>query len=361
MDDWIPVHKNYKGEYELIYNHSKDRGEAWPCIAEKCYAKLFGSYQVDKFYYLIEFINILFGSILKVEEQCLLLWTSLEVSPKQSLVGMGISRMLTRISTQNWRQFLKGKNIIIRKNNKVVIHSYDETNTMVCAGVSGPDTEGVVGGHAYSIFGIFEDRNLNIPRLVKVRNPWGRADQGVWTGRWSPAWLKRHNMMKEAEMLKCGAGEFFIPIEDFLSIFCSVSICWDLGQDYEELHDTASWTPEMKTVEFFLTLESRGSVYIAISQKDRRQLRDELQSENTMLKIRLKIKKVVGHEDRDQEIYSSSFNPLRTLTYHKETPLERGTYKIVGQVLHLQQPEQSVFLRVASNTKIRLRRGCEVS
>ena len=39
------------------------------------------------------------------------------------------------------------------------------------------------GCHAYTILGTMEDKEQGIPRLVKVRNPWG--DDREWKGAWS--------------------------------------------------------------------------------------------------------------------------------------------------------------------------------
>ena len=39
------------------------------------------------------------------------------------------------------------------------------------------------GCHAYTILGAMEDKEQGIPRLVKVRNPWGNSNE--WKGAWS--------------------------------------------------------------------------------------------------------------------------------------------------------------------------------
>ena len=79
------------------------------------------------------------------------------------------------------------------------------------------------GSHAYTVFGVLEDAGLKIPRLVKLRNPWGEERSGVWRGRWSPVWVqqqtKRGKMAGEVvRLLQCGRGEFFLPFETFLEV-----------------------------------------------------------------------------------------------------------------------------------------------
>ena len=68
---------------------------------------------------------------------------------------------------------------------------FRESDTLVCAGTLCTDQklpQGLIAKHAYTIFGVYENKDLGIPRLVKLRNPHGR---GEWTGPWSPTWLEK--------------------------------------------------------------------------------------------------------------------------------------------------------------------------
>ena len=45
VDDYVPVVKNWDGSYKPVYANSMHEGEIWPCIFEKAWAKLVGTYE----------------------------------------------------------------------------------------------------------------------------------------------------------------------------------------------------------------------------------------------------------------------------------------------------------------------------
>ena len=201
----------------------------------------------------------------------------------------------------------------------------------------------MIDRHAYTIFGVMENKDLGIPRLVKLRNPHGR---GEWTGPWSPTWLEKYGKTREAELLQCVAGEFYLPYDVFIKNFFSMTICYSLGPSFTECQETGLWTRRKHRVEFTLTLTKDAEVFVAFSQTGRRQMRDEKESLRTLLRIRLCV--LLQHDYEDLEIFRGSYQELRTVTFHQRT-LDRGKYRIVGEVEKLDDMTQAVFLRVASH------------
>lgn len=101
----------------------------------------------------------------------------------------------------------------------------------MCAGTPGVDnftekggarkTGGIVPGHAYSVIACKEYNNI---RLLKVRNPWGQFE---WEGAWSDKSNKWTQEMIDAfqPSFDVNDGTFWISFKDFLSYFCSITVC----------------------------------------------------------------------------------------------------------------------------------------
>jgi len=79
---------------------------------------------------------------------------------------------------------------------------------------------GLITGHAYSLLGTVVLSGG--PKLVHVRNPWGREeykgpfrdDDPQWTDQWK----------KEAGMVAANDGAFFIPLSEYKKSFTTYSI-----------------------------------------------------------------------------------------------------------------------------------------
>lgn len=107
----------------------------------------------------------------------------------------------------------------------------DKTGWLMCAGTpgvdmwtegGGPDEEfGIVPGHAYSIIGAQQYKNI---RLLKVRNPWGQFE---WGGKWSDndeaSWTPELKRAFKPDF-NTEDGTFYMSYEDFFTYFESLTV-----------------------------------------------------------------------------------------------------------------------------------------
>ena len=168
------------------------------------------------------------------------------------------------------------------------------SDALVCAGTnSGTLTHGLIDSHAYSVFGVLEaDLETGRPRLIKLRNPWGERE---WTGAWSKVWLRRER--RDTQVLNTGPGEFYMRLEEFKRNFGLLTICHILGPTWREKQQRCEISPHCTRVEITLELEDRAETMIAFSQIGRRQLRDEMGTDDTLLEIRLDVYSALQDND----------------------------------------------------------------
>ena len=216
---------------------------------------------------------------------------------------------------------------------------FRQNRSLVCAGTDkGPARLGIVGGHAYSVFGVLdEDPDTDRPRLIKLRNPWGRED-GEWAGAWSKEWLSRN--LKECSELETGPGEFFMDLHDFRKHFSLLTFCLNLTNSWTERRRKSELTPISNRIEFKLELEERADTMISFSQMGRRQVRDVTRPAATFLNIRICLL-----DSEDVELVGDQYGKLRTKTVRKI--LTAGTYWIICEAEWVDRMTPT-FLRVAS-------------
>ena len=80
-----------------------------------------------------------------------------------------------------------------------------------------------------------------------------------------------------------------MELEEFQANFDLLTICTVLDESWRETQRRAEISPHRRTVEFRLELAERSDTMFAFSQLGRRQLRDEMGSEETLLNIRLSV------------------------------------------------------------------------
>ena len=199
---------------------------------------------------------------------------------------------------------------------------------------------GLVGPHAYSVFGVLEEDPLtDRPRLIKLRNPHGCRE---WSGSWSKKWIRRNGL--ESSVLHTGPGEFFMDLQDFLRNFRILTFCYIHGPNWRDKQRRTEISPDSTKVEFTLRLSQESETMISVSQMGRRQLRDEMRTEATLLNIKFS----VFPADTNKEIAGQKFLALRTRTFHKV--LKAGTHRIVAEAEKVDKMT-GIFLRVASTNK----------
>ena len=178
VDDYIPVNKITK---KPLFTYSKDEGEMWPCLMEKAYAKLQGSYShLDGGFPLSSLVDFTGGFPERY-------WGP----PGGVLAG--------RDEEQVWQA--------------LVTTFKQEREALVCTSTPAwVSKQGLLGGHAYTVTGarqLQEDQ-----RLVRVRNPWGQTE---WTGAFSKRWILNSGLNRATQnLLSTGGGEFWIPFKDYL-------------------------------------------------------------------------------------------------------------------------------------------------
>ncbi|XP_055875856.1 calpain-9-like isoform X2 [Biomphalaria glabrata] len=194
IDDYLPT----DGRLPIYCRNIERPNEFWPCLLEKAYAKLRGSYEA------------LDGG--KIQD---------------ALVDMtgGISEVID----------LQKKNQVSPELYNLLCTSY-QMRTLMGACIFKPENSppneielpnGLYNGHAYSITGFTQiPTGRGTVNLLRLRNPWGR---GEWRGAWSD---RSPEMAKLSEDLKYRLmyedkddGEFWISYEDFIRNFDEIQLC----------------------------------------------------------------------------------------------------------------------------------------
>ncbi|XP_068228201.1 calpain-5-like isoform X4 [Palaemon carinicauda] len=231
IDDLLPTI-----EGQLLFTHSREKGEFWCALLEKAYAKLHGSYEA------LEGGNL-----------------------SDALVDLtsGVSAHLDLTVGGYTDDFEKKKQLF-----KMMAKEMTEHALMCCAITPHSHEEaemrtsvGLVKGHAYGItacrkinigdtglFSIF--RGAQKIRMIRLKNPWGEKE---WNGAFSdgsPEWSK----VSASEREKLGLtfeddGEFWMTFDDFVEHFTDLSICFlintkllSLSKTWHETTFYGAWT-----------------------------------------------------------------------------------------------------------------------
>ena len=169
--DWVKVSVSekmpmYTRTNNLIYARSRDRGEIWPCVYEKAYAKWKTNYSGDT----PNILAIAGGDMVRATEE---------------LMGGTRYYYATRTTTHDNLWHKVRQNSISRKTfNPMTAWTYS-------SGTKSPDnvsynSANIAANHAYSVLG-WDYRHGQ--KYLILRNPWGRTESRVGTdnGFWA-AW-----------------------------------------------------------------------------------------------------------------------------------------------------------------------------
>nr|XP_056709342.1 calpain-13 [Euleptes europaea] len=222
IDDRLPV---LNGSYFSV--HPRSSNEFWPCLLEKAYAKLRGSYQKLHWGYISESLVDFTGGI-----QISFLIKKHHSNLYEIIAAAVKSRCLIACTTPG-----------------------EQT-------IGNPQLEnGLVSGHAYTVTWAEEVpyRGRN-ERLLRIWNPWG---QGEWRGPWSDGSMEWNEIpieYKNSLHRISNDGEFWLSYQDFIANFSYVCICNDVPTflDYEE-YGNAAWSLDMHVGQWPHGFSARGT------------------------------------------------------------------------------------------------------
>ncbi len=272
VDDYFPVNAQGKPAFAGSKN-----GELWVMLLEKAWAKVHGGFAVVEGGDSRESLAALTGAPVEY-------YRHRETSPEQL-----------------W-QMLK---------------SFDRANYVMCTGAD-KDVKGIVSKHAYTLANAFEftHEGKNV-RLLQIRNPWGCTEwQGAWGDQdsvWNSALNAKLNHVSKDD------GTFFMPFEDFYSIFIHsfVARCRD---------DFVISTHTFRQAEAFAAFKIKGSLegFISAYQISSRLGKSVLGKAYAVEKLKIELYKLEGTSLKlVKEAWQNAVGPA-----HLEIQLESGMYVV---------------------------------
>ncbi|XP_006835343.1 PREDICTED: calpain-13 [Chrysochloris asiatica] len=209
VDDRLPVWDQH--DY-LFIRPCKDNHEFWPCLLEKAYAKLHGSYFHLHYGYLPDALVDLTGGVV----------TTLKLPSSSS-------------------------NLMLMVKTAAQAGSLMACNTL---GQTCQDCEmdnGLVSSHAYTVTGAEQIQyRRGKEDIIRLWNPWGHTE---WKGSWSDGsqeWQETSDHRKDQLYKNKQDGEFWISCQDFQKNFNCLFICnrFPISLNHEnKLH--GSWSKMM--------------------------------------------------------------------------------------------------------------------
>jgi alpha-tubulin suppressor-like RCC1 family protein len=192
LDDIDPASADRNKHWSPAFSQARD-GELWPCILEKAWAKLHGSYQAIESGDPSSTLRDLTGAPSQFvscdDVDCdadspPLLWQAmLDADRKGYLMAAGMAASLTR------SEYVRA--------------------------------DGLIAGHCYGILKAV-DLGCAEQRLIKLRNPWGKTE---WTGDWSDSsTLWTAQLKKKLGFTAAEDGTFWMQLRDFANHFEGVHI-----------------------------------------------------------------------------------------------------------------------------------------
>lgn len=243
IDDYVPC---MKGSNKLAFSGPRAESgsvELWVVLAEKAWAKVYGSFQR------------LEGGFTKNA------LTDLTGAPVENV---DLEKPFA------WDRILEA----------------DQKNWVICASSFGSQTKqdsvselGLVQLHAYAVLTakIITTEDGVEHRLVLLRNPWGNTE---WTGdwsdsdpRWTPERLKEHNYEVADD------GRFWMTFNDFSAHFSEVSIC----HSFDTYHLNCVKHPLSYIALHRVTMNQQGDLYIMTCQRDKRHYSPSYKYSNSRL------------------------------------------------------------------------------
>ena len=219
-----------------VFANSENPTEMWPVLAEKAYAKLYGSYQAIEGGYVDSALVDMTGGVAERWD-----WAENEVTKEQIRDG------------SLWVKLLK----------------YAQAGYLLGAGSTMGDDDseanasdlGIVQSHAYSVLRVEQVDGL---QLLMLRNPWGRKG---WRGAWgnkSPMWDEPggRRLKQKLDYEDKDDGKFWMTWQDFTVNFSEMNICKVFASSEwteRSVHKDA-WSTQVQELQFaFTPLAAAGS------------------------------------------------------------------------------------------------------
>ncbi|GBG24151.1 Calpain-like protein [Hondaea fermentalgiana] len=305
VDDHAPYDEKTS---EFAFAHPKrDSGAGvWPCIVEKAWAKVCGSYAA-----------IAGGDA----------GNALEM-----LTGCYTQRYDTEDPATVWQAMTDAESQGFVMSATI----YDQPGDLEAS-------VGLVEMHAYTILGVHTIRAKGrVLKVLRIRNPWGRFE---WNGDWSDkSSLWTDSLRSEVGWTNENDGIFFIDLQDFSKTFSAVHICCIRKDDVRTNSKPALFCvpgPQPKRHEikdvllpsrracFQLTVPQSGAYTVGVHQRERRAINpsgnpEEGAADSDFAAVRVWL---VSHDDAASTIESSAFTIAKDV-YIPSASLKEGSYYV---------------------------------
>ncbi|XP_041373111.1 calpain-9-like isoform X2 [Gigantopelta aegis] len=196
IDDYLPT-----DGYNLIFGYNRERkDEFWSPLIEKAYAKLRGCYEALDGGKLQDSMVDFTGGISEV----------IDLKDKANIPG-DLYDLLYKAFSMN---SMMGGSIYQKQRS-----SPDQWETR--------RPNGLYEGHAYSITGFSRITSGGREyRLMRLRNPWGRAEwNGAWSDRSPEMTYLSEEIKNDIKFRRREDGEFWMEFEDFMPNFDEINMC----------------------------------------------------------------------------------------------------------------------------------------
>ncbi|KAM9635508.1 LOW QUALITY PROTEIN: calpain-13 [Trichechus inunguis] len=203
VDDRLPVlHQQY-----LFVHPRRDNNEFWPCLLEKAYAKLHGSYFHLHGGYLPDALVDLMGGVVTNTD----LYSSssnLVLVVKKAVQAGCLMACTTPVGVSAGPSRRRQESLCTPTGKDSMMRN------------------GLVSRHAYTVTGAGQIQyRRGWEEIICLWNPWGKTE---WRGRWSDGsqeWQETYNHCKDQLYKNKEDGEFWISCQDIQDNFSCLYVC----------------------------------------------------------------------------------------------------------------------------------------
>ncbi|CAD2215192.1 calpain-like cysteine peptidase [Angomonas deanei] len=230
-----------------------DPAEIWPCILQKAYAKLHGSYA-----------RIITGDPLHALHDM----TGFSTLRFDDSFAEGSSKSENEVFEDLLKAVKGGYTIIFSTPGKASKKGEEDQLSEQYKSV------GLMTGHAYTILDAKEFPDINT-RIMKIRNAWGHGIE--WNGDWGDndeKWDQYPEVAQECNFQKADDGTFWMTWEDAKKYFNGGGICFSHTPAYDYRINSA-FSDTIPSCVLEVDVSSPTWITFVISQEDKRVHQDE--------------------------------------------------------------------------------------